>query len=459
MASSREGRPWLPFLAGALAGAAGAVLYEALVPRRGLDPRLVPGSREDPGIPPAVLVPGILGSGLLRPDGSEAWLNAGNAIGHHELGLPLRLPLSESRDDLRPRGLVGVDSVLPRLFGFTEYVDLLAFLESAGFHRDSRPGGRGAVHHVFAYDWRRDIVESARRLGEALAELADAFHDRHTRFNVIAHSMGGLIARYYLRYGSAEPDPEAPVSWAGAHRIAHLFLVATPNSGGLPALDAILNGSRVGLSSTTLAASVVAGMPSIYALLPAPGTEPFLSPSGEPLPLDPLDPVTWESLGWGPFGPRVEGPARGSGGADARDFLAAALQRARSVHDALARVPDTACPARVIALGGDCLPTPARAVIDPEHGGPPRLEPLTPAEAERMLEAGDGRVTRASVLGSHLPGAASREDGCGLPEVAHVFFGAADHHGIYSEPTFQSLLLRALLRTSPRRVDSREAAP
>jgi hypothetical protein len=40
--------------------------------------------------------------------------------------------------------------------------------------------------------------------------------------------------------------------------------------------------------------------------------------------------------------------------------------------------------------------------------------------------------------------------GSGLPELSHVFFGAADHHGIYREPTFQSLLLRSLLRAARR---------
>jgi hypothetical protein len=68
-----------------------------------------------------------------------------------------------------------------------------------------------------------------------------------------------------------------------------------------------------------------------------------------------------------------------------------------------------------------------------------------------MFEAGDGRVTRASVLGSHLPAAEESETGCGYPEVAQAFIGAADHHGIYKEPTFQSVLLRQLLRPAPRR--------
>jgi hypothetical protein len=84
-------------------------------------------------------------------------------------------------------------------------------------------------------------------------------------------------------------------------------------------------------------------------------------------------------------------------------------------------------------------------VVADVPGLAPRLEPATRREAERMFEAGDGRVTRASVLAAHVPGAEESETG-GLPEAAHVFFGAADHHGIYEEPTFQSLLLRLLLR-------------
>ncbi len=67
-----------------------------------------------------------------------------------------------------------------------------------------------------------------------------------------------------------------------------------------------------------------------------------------------------------------------------------------------------------------------------------------------MYEAGDGRVTRASVLASYLPGAEDTDTGSGLAEVTQAFFGSADHHGIYSEPTFQSLLLRLLLRKGPR---------
>jgi hypothetical protein len=104
---------------------------------------------------------------------------------------------------------------------------------------------------------------------------------------------------------------------------------------------------------------------------------------------------------------------------------------------------------KVAVVGGDCLPTLARGVV-PEAMGPPRFEPRHRREAEAMFEAGDGRVTRASLLASHLPGAEEDDAGCGIPEASRLFIGSADHHGIYREPTFQSVLLRTLLKPARR---------
>jgi pimeloyl-ACP methyl ester carboxylesterase len=442
-------RVW-PFVAGIAAGASGLLLAQALSPRRRLDPRLIKALRSSGGeVAPAVLVPGILGSRLVRPDGGEAWLNLANAFGHHDLRLPLRLPLDESRDLLRPSGLLGVNTALPRVFGFSEYADLVHLLEGAGFRPTSRD--EGPSYHVFAYDWRRDLVESARALGETLDALAEVMGDPQARFNVIGHSMGGLVARYYLRFGGAEPTDSQPVTWAGARRVRSLALVATPNGGSIPALGAVLAGERVGLSYTTLAAPVIARMPAIYQLFPPAGTRPLLDRQGERLGADLLDLATWERFGWGPFAPARDRHRLASGEAadeGQRAFLGAALARAGAFHRALARVPETPCPTRVVVLGGDCLPTLARAIVADLPGLPPRLEPVTRRESEWMFEAGDGRVTRESVLASHLPGASESETGSGLPEATQVFFGSADHHGIYQEPTFQNLLLRMLLRRS-----------
>jgi pimeloyl-ACP methyl ester carboxylesterase len=454
MARREDSRVW-PFLAGVLAGGAGAVLAASILPRRRLDPRLIRASLQDPSLPATVVVPGILGSQLLRPDGTEAWLNLGNALGYHDIGLPLSLPLAESRDDLRPGPLLGTDRILPRMFGFTEYADIVELLEDAGFLRGRRQD-HTPDYHIFSYDWRRDLVEAARALHETLEALAEARADSRARFNLIGHSMGGLVARYYLRYGTAEPTEDAPVTWAGASRIENLVLVAVPNAGSIHSFEAVLNGNRVGLSYTTLSAPVVARMPSIYQILPPEGTNPLVDARGETVAVDLHDPATWERFGWGPYQARTS--RNGDDGetpaelAKRRDFLAAVLARAKAFHSALARRPASPCPSRVILLGGDCLPTLGRALLPRAKGALPRFLPKSEDEAAAMMEAGDGRVTRASVLASHVAQSEESDSGSGLPEVRHAFFGSADHHGIYREPTFQSILLRLLLRPSRPRL-------
>ena len=97
---------------------------------------------------------------------------------------------------------------------------------------------RGAAlpHGVFTYDWRLDLAASARRLGLALDELAERCGDPSARFNIIGHSMGGLVARYYLRYGGAELEASRAVTWAGAERVRSLVLVATPSGGSVPTI-------------------------------------------------------------------------------------------------------------------------------------------------------------------------------------------------------------------------------
>lgn len=443
-----SGRGW-PFVAGALVGAAAASTGAwAISRRRGLDARLVKALTRGRRSAPVVVVPGLLGSQLLRDDGTVAWLNLGNALGHHHLGLPRRLPFSESRDGLRAGPLVGTDTVLPRAFGFTEYADLVELLDSAGFE----PGldSAGLRYAIFTYDWRRDIVESARELGRRLDAIAADRGEPDARFHVLGHSMGGLLVRYYLRYGGEEPREDLAVTWAGARRIASALLVATPNGGALPALGSILTGERLGLSYTTLAASVVARMPSIYQLLPPGGTGVLLDTNGVPLNLDLHSPTTWERYGWSPFGPSLDDRQ-----ASERAFVRAALARARAFHCALARRPERPCPVPVSLVGGDCLPTLARAVVgEGPSGTRPRFEPRSLHEQELMFEAGDGRVTRSSLLASHLEEAGEAETGSGLPEVSSVYFGGADHHGLYADSAFQSLLLR-LLVAPPRQ---REAA-
>jgi pimeloyl-ACP methyl ester carboxylesterase len=457
----RDGLGWLtPFLAGVVATGAGWVLTHALSSRRRpFDPRLIRHrSLAGGGLTPVVVVPGIMGSGLCRPDGTRVWLNLRNAIGSFNLSLPLTLPLRDCRDDLEPGNLlVGTDARMPRMFGFTEYYDLLEILEAAGFRLAGTATEASPIYHVFTYDWRRDLMEAARRLHDMLERLAAERRDPDARFNLVGHSMGGLVARYYLRYGTAEPADNQPVTWAGARRIRNLVIVATPSGGAIHSLEALLYGSRVGISYTTLAAPVIASMPSVYQLLPARGVGSLLDHKLDPLDADLHDVDTWRRFGWGPFGSSAVRRLSGfteEEAASYEPFVAAVLERAAALHRALERKPETPCPTRVLLVGGDCLPTLSRAVVPEKEGLPPRFEPRNRKEADAMFEAGDGRVTRASLLASHAPAAQVDPEQCGIPEASQIVIGSADHHGIYKEPTFQSILLRALLRPEPGALDT-----
>jgi pimeloyl-ACP methyl ester carboxylesterase len=378
------------------------------------------------------------------------WLNLRNAMGHFNLSLPFTLPLAESKDDLLPAELlVGTDARVPRMFGFTEYYDLLEVLEAAGFRLAGTTAPEEPTYHVFTYDWRRDLVEAARRLHDMVERLAEERGDPDGRVNIVAHSMGGLVARYYLRYGTAEPSDDQPVTWAGARRIRNLVVVATPSGGAIHSLEALLYGSRVGLSYTTLAAPVIARMPAVYELLPPEGVTCLVDHDLQPLAANLHDVETWRRFGWGPFAPAAVRRLSGFKEEESEEyepFLAAVLARAAALHRALARTPETPCPTRVLIVGGDCLPTVGRALVPEKEGLPPRFEPRNRTEADAMFEAGDGRVTRASLLASHAATAQDDPELCGIPEASQIVIGSADHHGIYREATFQSIVLRALLR-------------
>ena len=58
--------------------------------------------------------------------------------------------------------------------------------------------------YVFTYDWRQDIVKTVGKLDELIEQIRRDYGDPYLRVDVIAHSMGGLIVRYFERYGTVD---------------------------------------------------------------------------------------------------------------------------------------------------------------------------------------------------------------------------------------------------------------
>ncbi len=130
----------------------------------------------------------------------------------------------------------------------------------------------------FPYDWRQTNALSAA----ALADRVDALKREHGDRQVvlIAHSMGGLVARHHIAQG-------------GGHRhVRRLITLGTPYRGAAGAADALANGlpPTFGLLRRRLR-SFLRTCPSVHELLPCSTASTSDPIDGAPLPI-PCPPVS-----------------------------------------------------------------------------------------------------------------------------------------------------------------------
>ena len=426
---------------------------------------------------PVIVIPGVLGSKLVdRESGRIVWgafsgdyANPGELDGARLLALPMAkgVPLAELRDGVAPDGVL--DSVRIRLIGLPlesqAYLYILKTLGVGGY-RDESLGQAGAVMYrpghftcfQFPYDWRRDNVENARALRAFMlekrayvqAELWRRYGVRRDdlKFDVIAHSMGGLLLRYFLEYGDADlpADGSTPrPTWAGAPLVSRAVFVATPNAGSAEALANLVEGVSFSWLLPRYEPAVIGTFPSLYQLLPRARHRPVLDADGAPL--DPLDAATWQRFGWGLAAPDADAALqlllpdvadRAERRAIALDQLAKSLARARRFHAAL-DVPSAPPPGLSLHLfAGDAEPTPAALAVDPAG----RLSVARSAP-------GDGTVLRTSAIMDE------RETGEWRPGVVSpiawtdLTFLFADHLALTRDPAFTDNILYRLLE-SPR---------
>ncbi len=409
--------------------------------------RIFTATRERTGKRPVIVIPGILGSRLVnRRTGEVVWPSAIRSS-VDGLSLPTTPDLTANRDDLVASRIVDTARLI-RLIPADVYVyyELLGALKDYGGYSEGdwdapAVGGDHDTFYVFPYDWRRDNVETAREFITRVEELKVKLGRPDLRFNIIAHSMGGLVARYAAMYGERDLPPagEAPrPDWAGARHINKIFMFGSPNVGSAEAFATLLEGysvteglrRRVSLLNK-LSREDALTIPSIYQLLPHEQTARFLNENLQPLDrIDLYDPATWKRYGWAAINdPRfrerfargeLQGEMTGGQGgslADLDAYFAAALNRARRFHEALdAPANQSASPVPLFAFGGDCEETLAAPVIfrDLKKGhwvtvmSPRKIRNSDGRELPRrevitaMFEPGDGRVTRRSLLGETL---------------------------------------------------------
>jgi hypothetical protein len=215
-----------------------------------------------------VLMPGILGSVLVK-DGKEVWGASGSSIAGNLMtfGKALRaleLPHGIGHDD--PKDGVTAPRVLPSLYMVP------TFWKADGYGRLTdrlnerftlTPATDGQVGNLieFPHDWRLSNQLNAQRLSEAVIPVLDrwrqATKNPNAKLIFICHSMGGLVARYFLEV------------LGGRELTSKLITIGTPYQGSINALEAMVKGLFLGLGLIGISVDkLVRSFPAVHQLLP-----------------------------------------------------------------------------------------------------------------------------------------------------------------------------------------------
>ena len=421
------------------------------------------------GKTPIIVIPGLTGSSLVNSrTGEEVWFKPKRAK-DDDLRLPISPNLSRNRDNLVPSDIIRKVEFFKVLPEIEIYERLIDALQTRGGYREAKwntatPKDAQDTFFVFAYDWRRDNVENAQLLIRKIETLKRKLGKPNLKFNVVAHSMGGLLARYAAMYGATDLPAGVPQpTWAGSRHFDKVFLLGTPNEGSISSLDALLNGfSYVGGGLNLPFIQDISRfdaftIPAIYQLLPHDGALVAYDENLKPVAVDLYNPAEWEKYGWAiwqddAFTKKFDAIEQ----KNARPFFNAVLARAKRFQAALDASSNTAPTVSFYLIGGDCKPTPAGMLLyrdEKKNRWESRFkadgftrsngEKVKDTEVEPLLlTVGDSVVTKSSLIGE------TRKNSKASFPITAELFQCVSHNKLVTSPEVQDKLF-GFLSTTP----------
>lgn len=370
---------------------------------------------------PIIMIHGFLGSKLIdKKTNQNIWgtFKGMDAISispekMRALAIPMQMgkPLNELKDDTAPNGIL--DTVTVEFAGITfkenAYINLVNILQGGGFQPEGFPLGDGKKYNTlfkFSYDWRHDLQYNAtmlhkyvlekRKYMQKQYEIEYGIKDYDVQFDLIGHSMGGLLSRYYLRYGTADLPPENTepnITWAGSKYIDRLIILGTPNAGYLDTILEMQKGTKI----PPFPPALLGTWPTYYQMLPVPSRRSVVYKNKRGRAVDLFDVRKWVDMRWGLADPRQCEILKlllphVKKDVDRRkiaiDHLRKCLKRAKRFIEVMqieAKPPDDI---QLYLVLGNAVKTTRKAVVDSRTG---ELEVVEYAP-------GDGKVTESSAL-------------------------------------------------------------
>jgi len=421
------------------------------------------GRQNNKDQPPLIVIPGAFGSRLLDTrTQQELWPGRTTKL---LLSSYKGLEVDIDEDSLEPvAGRIRPYEVFEKGLGRDFYGQVLLTLERAGGYRRVRPGQEVRQeqknYFVYLYDWRLDNVAAVQGLHELVEDIRARYGDPRLKVDILAHSNGGMLARYFARYGTRDhlDTGVAVPDYAGARMIRRLMLVGTPNLGSIQPVLSHIRGEEIGFRK--IPAEIVATTTGAPQLMPHPAIHWLVDTHGDPVDRDAFDIETWREFEWSIFSRHVRERTirRKGGGATGRrylsileQYLAKHLVRGKHFLQLMTQ-GGSEQDVKPYVFGGDCAATVARLILEESRG---RYFAREKAEAVSMPvsginyhqlihDPGDTVVTRASLLGNCSSGCGPTREKLERVPVSHSVFLCEEHQRLTSNPSFQDNLLHTL---------------
>jgi pimeloyl-ACP methyl ester carboxylesterase len=398
---------------------------------------------------PIIIIPGLMGTTLNNSQGEELWPKSVSNLAFSTF----EDLANEENDGIVPGKL------LDGLFGIDFYGALLSTLEKAGHYEKGKLNvpvisKNKRRYYVFLYDWRKSNIDSVNHLHTLIEQIRLDYKDPSLKVDIIAHSNGGLIARYYLQYGpQTEQSRKIPVAWQdGEKRIRRIAMLGTPNLGSVISVSRLYQGFRFGLRS--IPPHILTHFSTVFESLPSPASKAFMDSNGTPISLPIYDVKLWQANKWSIYSDESQQlQSKDTKNPEQIEqqlnmLFSKNLQRAFEFQSALAK-PILQTKTQIALFGGDCELTKSKAIfIKSNNQSVIAFEESEVLNKNKNIDymrlmnsPGDGLVTRESQLARASTAYLDTDLQKDLFPIAQTTFFCESHELLTGNPYFQNNLL------------------